>query len=589
MLFLRDAVRLITSPPGDLVYHLVTLFAIQLVLGIAFGHWNRNRRDPGAIRLLVTGAGLALVRALLMFIAVLDLGGVLSAQVIVPPLERLIEFAIILLVTWAFLPILQQYPRLGMTLLLVALVAAMGFYATSTVFRLRGDPYAGAAYNGDPQAVVWEFGSIVFLTAALVVALVRRRGNWGWLVWLLALWLAGHVAQVLVPFGDSDIAGWVRLTNLAGLPLLAGLAYRQALNASPTVSRDATLDLVSTLEAIRRIETGRDVETALRLAATAIARVVKTDMVGIGLALAGPAKRVRIVALHPPTTATLANQEVILAASQYPLLAAAFETGRQQRAQQPGALSSRFGWSRPAQRIGHDPLGTSQGRSAAAALCQRLGFEQAGPFLAQPLSAGGTVLGVMLIGNPLSLQPLTQHDERMAQAVGAAVAASLSGALRRETTDQSAGLKKARAEAQHVAERVKALEAELKREHQRSEELATKLRLREEEAGAESAAEGEIAVWRGEVRELAEIRAALEVELSEWKKKGEQLERSKSDLADELAQLQAQLQSQAVDSDLVTRPINGELGGIIVCDEEGKIILASLTMSHFGHALALFA
>jgi hypothetical protein len=72
MALLRELIALITVPPGDLVYHLVTLFAIQLILGIAFGHWNRHRLDPKAIRLLVTGVGFAFARALLMLVAVLD-------------------------------------------------------------------------------------------------------------------------------------------------------------------------------------------------------------------------------------------------------------------------------------------------------------------------------------------------------------------------------------------------------------------------------------------------------------------------------------------------------------------------------------
>ena len=86
MALLRELVELITVPPGDLVYHLVTLFAIQLVLGMAFGHWNRHRRDPGATRLLVTGIGFACARGLLMLIAVLDRVGVLSPNVVLPPL-----------------------------------------------------------------------------------------------------------------------------------------------------------------------------------------------------------------------------------------------------------------------------------------------------------------------------------------------------------------------------------------------------------------------------------------------------------------------------------------------------------------------
>ena len=129
MSFLRNCVELITVPPGDLIYHLVTLFAIQLILGVAFGHWNRQRRDLAAIRLLVTSVGFALAHTLLMLVAVLDRVGVLPPNIVPPPLERFLDLATLLLAAWALLPILAQHSRLGTTLLLVTFLVAAGVYA----------------------------------------------------------------------------------------------------------------------------------------------------------------------------------------------------------------------------------------------------------------------------------------------------------------------------------------------------------------------------------------------------------------------------------------------------------------------------
>jgi len=553
MALLQDFVELITIPPGDLVYHLVTLFAIQLILGVALGHWKRHRRDPAAIRLLVTGIGFACARALLMLIAVLDRVGVLSPNIVLPPLERFLDLATLLLVAWAFLPVLGQHPRLGVALLILILLIATGTYAAFATLWPQAEAQS-IAYNGYWQETVWEFFTLAVLVLATIAGVVWRKDDWGLITCLFALWLTGHALQFTAPIAGSHTAGWVRLANLATLPLLAGLVYRHALRASPAADGDTALELITILEAARRIEAARDVEVALGLAASAIARALEADMVAIGFPVPEPAKGIRIVALHPPTGVLLAHQEPTLLASGYPLLATALQTGRPQSAYAPRK----------------DPT--------IAALYRSLGFERPGPLLMQPLTDEGVLLGVMLVGNPVSQQRWTVRDEQVVQAMGAAITASLASARRREATDRSAELQKALSEAHLLAQRAAELETELEHQRQRAEELATKLRLREQEAATQSQPTAEVAIWQEEVRELAEARAALEAKLAEQREKAERLARSQADLQMQLAQAQAALQearSQAAPSVPAEQPTSGGVGGILVSDEQGNIILAS--------------
>jgi hypothetical protein len=122
MAFLQNFVQLVldlrnfvATQPGDLVYHLVTLFAIQLILFVSFGHWSRHRRELSAVKLLLTGVGFTLARASLMLLAVLERVGALQSSVItlLPPLERFFEFAMVVLAAWAFLSILEKRAAQG--------------------------------------------------------------------------------------------------------------------------------------------------------------------------------------------------------------------------------------------------------------------------------------------------------------------------------------------------------------------------------------------------------------------------------------------------------------------------------------------
>lgn len=550
MSLVNDFIELITTPRGSLVYHLVTLFAIQVILLVAFGHWLRNRRDPEAERMLMAGVGLVVTRALPMLVAVLNLAGQVDPNIILPPLERFLNLAALLLVAWAFLPILGKHPRLGAALLLIAVLIAAGAYATFAVTWPR-DEAQGVIYNGYWQETVWELSSLVVLALGLIAGLLWRRDDWGLLVCLLAIWLAGHALQFLRPLEGSHLAGWVRLADLAALPLLAGLVYRRALSTAAPAGEESALDVVSILDAIRRIETTRDVEAALELAALSIARTMSADMIAIGLPLPPPARGVRIVALYPPTGAMLAQRGVTLSVSAHPLLATISQTGRLERAY------------------------TRRKDQALASLYHSLGFDRVGPLLALPLVDGGALLGVMLVGNPFSQQRWTERSEQVLQAIGASVAAALAAARRRESPGQSAALRKALEEVRRLAQLTNELQGEVERQRQRAEELDTKLRLREHAAAAQSQMAAETAIWEQELRELTEMRAALEAELAEWRTKAEQLAQAKADLQMQLAHAQAELQELHGRPMPTSAPAEGGLGGILVGDRQGTIILAN--------------
>jgi ABC-type dipeptide/oligopeptide/nickel transport system permease component len=229
---LQNLIELVTTPLGGLAYHVVTLFALQLVLGVAFEYWNRHRRDVSAIGFLVTAIDLAFARLLLVVIVVLGRVGVLSSAVVMPPLERFLDFFTMLLVAGTFLPVLQRHWRLGAVLLFIPLLAMGCIYAASSAFWPRVEAQ-GIAYNVYWQGIVWECATIATLLLGLVAGVIWRKDDWARLVGLFTLWLVGHVLQLAMPIADSHAAGWVRLVNLVALPLLTALAYRRAMREPP--------------------------------------------------------------------------------------------------------------------------------------------------------------------------------------------------------------------------------------------------------------------------------------------------------------------------------------------------------------------
>jgi len=509
---LTSLLELITTQSGVLVYQLVTLFAIQLILGVAFGHWQR-RLDDASLRLLAMAMGVFLARAILMVAALLGRSGLLHAGSALPPLERCLDLVTMLLVAWALVPIMERHPRSSTRVLIVAVLGTVAIYVVFA--RLwPGVQAQGQAYNGYWQERVWEGLTSATLTLALVASISWRGADWGWLVCLLGLWLAGHSLQLMAPLRDVDSAGWVRLANLAALPLLAALVYRRALGTTPLreVDREEfTLGVVGMLKAIQRIEADSQVEPALELAASAIARTLGADMVAIGLRVPQSTDAVRVVALHPATSVTLANQETTLLVSRYPLLSTALQSRHLERAVADTQVS----------RLG--------------GLYRDLGFDASGPLLVQPLTVGDDVLGAVLAGNPISRRGWHTPDGQVLQALAAPLASAIAGSReRRRVVDQA--LEEARREIASKAEQARQIEAELEQQRRRTEELLTELRQREEGMHQLEEAQAVAATAQEELAKSAEAHSALRTLLSHWQEEVQRLREEKAELEGQLAQ-----------------------------------------------------
>jgi hypothetical protein len=221
---LFETIQLITQPPGDLVYFLVTLFALQQALLPAL---TARRRAPSAqaSRWLGAIAGLLLSRAVLIVIGLLGTVGLLSPAQFLPPLERWLEFAAVLLVIWAAV-FGARAARWQTIFIALLLGASLVFYGVTAALWPAWEA-SGYAFNTLLHERIWEMLTIGFLVLYLLLTLLTRPPEWEWAVVLGLFWLVGHAAQLRWPDEGLHFSGWLRLTALVTLPLLAALVHRQ--------------------------------------------------------------------------------------------------------------------------------------------------------------------------------------------------------------------------------------------------------------------------------------------------------------------------------------------------------------------------
>ncbi len=405
MSLVDDLVELITTPHGALAYHLVTLFAIQLIVGVALGHWQRQR-DRAAARLVIMALGLLLARLVMMLLAVVAGVNLVSSALVLPPLERFLQFVTSLLVIWAFLPILRERVHLSTFLLLSGVVLAAVAYAASASLWSEVET-AGTSYAMAWQGRLWELSTAAVIGLALLIGLAWRGADWGWMACLLALWLTGHILQLIAPIRDVHSAPWVRLANLAALPLLAALVYRRALamaNVPATSKQGVSSSAIDLLTAVRSIHSEGDLRAGLELALPTIARAVDADMAAVGLLVPGLVDTLRVVALHPKTNPATERGAVVISLSDYPLL------NRVAHSRRPD-----------------DTSGDASTVPETGDLYRRLGWESSGPLLVEPLISGREILGLVWVGNPESEREWSSREAQILEGAALVLACAIAG------------------------------------------------------------------------------------------------------------------------------------------------------------------
>ncbi len=219
--FYAQMTALITTPPGNLIYHIVLTFAITAALqGVLLGRRAGHTEPFGRT---MFGLGLILAAQVMLFLTSgLAWQGLANPHVFLPPLDRLVMLFSLLWVAW-----LWGFPRPsrladGLAGLGCLVVVLMYFF---TLSQWSNQPPA-QAYNGSLFDWAWEIAALVLLLAALLVLVLRRPDGWGIGLGFLLVNLAGHAGALLWPTTTGDFSGIVRLAQLCSFPLLPALAQR---------------------------------------------------------------------------------------------------------------------------------------------------------------------------------------------------------------------------------------------------------------------------------------------------------------------------------------------------------------------------
>lgn len=430
----QQLAQLLSASPGNLVYHLTTLFALQAALALAWWQVRRERSDEQARRVAWSAAALLLARLLLLLAALgsaaiaADPGrqGLLDAAIL-PPLEQALNTGTALCLAWALTPPFRRAPRLPDAVLGIGLLLTVVVYIffASNWYNLVWQGQTAAPYNASPQTLVWGAVQMAALLASIAVIL-RTRPEDHWLrLLILGVLALGHFAHLWnypEPFPPaSEIPYWIRLGQLMALPLLAVFAYRANLRRlllAQMSNRPQAEQLAAALRQATPPLIGLPQGEGVAAAAGLAAHFLPAHFTAIGVPSSDSSNHLLLVSVQADQTAHTwqqAAQTWQLKLDDWPALRLALAQ------QQPAELSP-------------DGLGARQ----LSALYQELGIVGGGGLRVQPLAAAGVVEGLLLSAAPEGQPTWAAAELALGEALAGYLGALL--ALARNWQMSAAGL-----------------------------------------------------------------------------------------------------------------------------------------------------
>ena len=97
--FINEIIIILTTPPGNLTYHLVVTFSVVGALLAAINHW-RASGYPQDKRLVIGLSLLLALRLVLLVLAAIAWQGFINELILLPPVDRAVSLISLLLIVW---------------------------------------------------------------------------------------------------------------------------------------------------------------------------------------------------------------------------------------------------------------------------------------------------------------------------------------------------------------------------------------------------------------------------------------------------------------------------------------------------------
>lgn len=231
--------KLLVEPPGNLIYHLVLVFASLAALqAVSLLDYPENHHI--AVRMRIGLLIILAAQVLLFGISALGWQNLIDTHTVLPPLDRAVIAVTLLWLGWmTIFPDKNKIADLTVALLTLG-VAVFFFYSLTEWSRIVGQVH----FNNTPLDFSW---ATIFLAISVfcgVLVVFFRHENWGISLGIFIIIFLGSIANLTTPVADSDYPAALRLALICVFPLLPGLAHNLKKPQLPESAANKTRTLI---------------------------------------------------------------------------------------------------------------------------------------------------------------------------------------------------------------------------------------------------------------------------------------------------------------------------------------------------------
>lgn len=428
-----DFLNLFTKSPGDLIYFLLAIALTQAGLFMALSERFRKPQNRAAGRYMVAMLGILAAWVVVMLGALYSVISAQNINAILPPLERICNLAIILLIGWAFFTSDDAHwsRTANIVLLLLLIVGLVAYIITGIQWTAQGD-YTN--FNLSSFGVMWTFTTFVVSVLGLVLVVVSfRRFTDAPLKLLFFVLLALGFGGTLIQINQLSIlgnyAGTTRLALFAALAIVPVLIYRMVMQRlqSELASQEQLATRNSVLPmATRPKDTTSDHEAPLSTSLSPIVSPAQRDSIqllkilGLILEEATPNNiPEKIISAVLDTLKADIGAILTLQDANYADLANAYDKSMKRKiAGMSINLDNQPTLVNAIERRSQRPLYTDRNTNELRDMYNRLDIEQSGPAYFQPLTRGKDLIGILLVAMPYSQRELDESERELLKGIG---------------------------------------------------------------------------------------------------------------------------------------------------------------------------
>lgn len=428
-----DFLNLFIKSPGDLIFFLLAIAFSQAGLFMALGERLRRPQNRAAGRYTLAMMGAVAAWIVVMLGALYSVVSGQNVSSVLPPLERICTFSIILLIGWAFFTAEEEkWGRAANIVLLVLLLGGfIGYILTGIQWTGQSD---NSNFNLSNYGITWTFITLVIsiLGAALMVVAFKRIADAPLKLLFFVLLILGYGATLLQASQLNilgNYSGTARLALFAALAILPVLIYRMVMNRLQSeikVHEQAAMRTPLAPAPIRQKEVTSTGEVPVSGVLTPSVSPAQRDSIqllkilGLILEEASPSSiPEKIISAVLESLKADIGAVLNLQDANYADVTNAYDKSMKRRISGMSInLDNQPTLVNAVERRLQRPLYPDRNTNELRDLYNRLDIEQTGPAYFQPLTRGKDMIAILLVANPYSQRELDEAERELLKGIG---------------------------------------------------------------------------------------------------------------------------------------------------------------------------